>query len=173
VGEKPLFYFDNGSTSYEMSIHDNQWHVRWILRERGITLWGQKSETLLPSIPPKALFDEVKRLMLEVYQLFENEINCPLNFFNSRFGQSFMVLTYCRMFHTLQTGTVQSKKAGKQWAKEFLDPQWGNLIDQAWEERKGVRFGIKIGQRAKASYLQETLAFLNYVIGQADTLESP
>jgi predicted nucleotidyltransferase len=38
VGEKKLYYFDNGSTTYEQSRHDNQWHVRWILRERGITL---------------------------------------------------------------------------------------------------------------------------------------
>lgn len=40
VGQKKLYYFDNGSTTYEQSTHDNQWHVRWILRERGITLVG-------------------------------------------------------------------------------------------------------------------------------------
>src|SRR5438270_8855098 len=51
VGQKPLFYFDNGSTTPELSTHDNQWHVRWILRERGITLVGQKPETFLPAIP--------------------------------------------------------------------------------------------------------------------------
>src|SRR5664279_462999 len=38
VGDKKLYYFDNGSMTYEQSTHDNQWHVRWILRERGITL---------------------------------------------------------------------------------------------------------------------------------------
>ncbi|HXQ33708.1 MAG TPA: nucleotidyltransferase domain-containing protein, partial [Anaerolineales bacterium] len=42
VGQKKLYYFDNGSTTYEQSTHDNKWHVRWILRERGIILVGQK-----------------------------------------------------------------------------------------------------------------------------------
>ena len=51
VGQKKLFYFDNGSTAYEQSMHDNQWHVRWILRERGITLVGPKPEIILQAIP--------------------------------------------------------------------------------------------------------------------------
>jgi hypothetical protein len=120
-------------------------------------LIGQKPKTVLQSIPLDEMSNEVKRTMLQVKRLFEDEINCPLSFFNSRFGQSFTVLTYCRMLHTLYTKTVQSKKAGMLWAKQFLDPKWVNLIDQAWNERKGVRFGVKIGQRAKSIILLETL----------------
>jgi len=81
--------------------------------------------------------------MLQVKILFEDEIDRPLSFFNSRFGQSFTVLIYCRILHTLYTGTVQSKKAGMQWAKQVVDPKWVKLIDQAWREREGVRFGTK------------------------------
>jgi hypothetical protein len=40
VGVQPIWYLDNGSTSLERSVHDNRWHVRWILRERGITITG-------------------------------------------------------------------------------------------------------------------------------------
>ena len=170
VGEKKLYYFDNGSTAYEESTHDNQWHVRWILRERGITLVGPKPETILKSIPLNEMQNEIKRTMLEVKRLFEEEINRPLSFFNSRFGQPFTVLTYCRMLHTLHTGTVQSKKAGAMWAKEFVDPKWVELIDQAWKEREGVRFMVKIGQRAEQSVLYETLEFINYAISQMDTV---
>ena len=50
--------------------------------------------------------------MLQVLKLFQDEIDRLLGFWNSRFGQSFAVLTYCRMLHTLHTETVQSKKAG-------------------------------------------------------------
>ena len=114
VGEKKLYYFDNGSTTYEFSTHDNQWHVRWILRERGITLIGQRPETILQPIPLDKLSSEIKTAMLQVMKLFEDEIDRPLSFFNSRFGQSFAVLTYCRMLHTLHTGTVQSKKAASE-----------------------------------------------------------
>ena len=124
VGEKKLYYFDNGSTTFEQSIHDNKWHVRWILRERGITLIGQKPETILQSIPLDELFSEINTTMLRVIKEFKDEINRPLSFLNSQFGQSFAVLTYCRMLHTLQSGTVRSKKAGAKWARQIVEPKW-------------------------------------------------
>ena len=171
MGEKKFYYFDNGSTTYEESTHDNQWHVRWILRERGITLIGPKPETILKSIPLNEMLNEIKRTMLQVKRLFEDEINRPLSFFNSRFGQAFAVLTYCRMLHTLHTGTVQSKKAGTKWAKDFVDPKWIELIDQAWKEREGVRFMVKIRQRAEQTLLYETLEFINYATTQMHNVE--
>src|SRR5687767_15787408 len=109
--------------------------------------------------------------MLQVKRLFEDEIDRPLSFFNSRFGQSFAVLTYCRMLHTLHTGTVQSKKAAMKWAKQFVDPRWVKIIDQAWNEREGVRFGVKIGQRAEPALLGETLEFMKYAVAQIDSME--
>ena len=171
VGQKKLYYFDNGSTTYEQSTHDNQWHVRWILRARGITLVGPKPETILKSIPLHEMFREIKATMLQVMKLFEDEINRPLSFFNSRFGQSFTVLTYCRMLHTLHTGTVQSKNAGAKWAKQFVEPKWVNIIDQAWHEREGVRFLAKIHQRAELTSLHETLDFIKYAVAQIDNIE--
>lgn len=166
VGQKKLYYFDNGSTTYEESTHDNQWHVRWILRERGVTLVGPKPETILKSIPTNEMRNEIKTTMLQVMEFFQDEIDRPLGFWNSRFGQSFAVLTYCRMLHSLHTGTVQSKKAGAKWAKESVDASWVKLIDQAWNEREGVRFGVKICQRAEASLLDETLGFIKYAVSQ-------
>ena len=171
IGQKKLYYFDNGSTTYEQSTHDNQWHVRWILRERGITLVGQKPETILQSIPLNEMFSEIKATMIQVIKLFEDEINRPLSFFNSRFGQSFAVLTYCRMLHTLHTGTVQSKKAGVKWAKQFVEPKWVKIIDQAWNEREGVRFLVKIHQRAELTLLYETLDVIKYAVVQLDNIE--
>ena len=171
VGEKKLYYFDNGSTAYEQSTHDNQWHVRWILRERGITLVGPKPETIMRPIPLDELSEEVKMTMHQVRKFFKDDINRPLSFFNSRFGQSFTVLTTCRMLHTLHTSTVQSKKAGVQWAKQNVDPKWIKLIDQAWKERQGVRFGVKIGQKAESPLLDETLEFIEYAIVKINDVE--
>ena len=171
VGVKKLYYFDNGSTEYEFSTHDNQWHVRWILRERGITLVGQRPQTILQPIPLNEMFREIKTTMLQVLKLFQDEIDRPLSFWNSRFGQSFAVLTYCRMLHTLHTGTVQSKKAGMKWAKQFVEPKWVRIIDQAWKEREGVRFLVKIRQRAEPALLYETLEFMKYAVSQIDKIE--
>lgn len=164
VGKKKLYYFDNGNTTYELSTHDNQWHVRWILRERGIPLLGPAPGTLLPPIPAHKLAGEVRAVMLQIHDLFRQEIDRPLSFFNTRFGQSFTVLTCCRILHTLSTGTVQSKKAGMVWARKALDPRWIPLVDLAWAERDGVRFELKIRQRAQPALLSETLEFIQYAI---------
>jgi predicted nucleotidyltransferase len=170
VGEKELYYFDNGSTTFEWSAHDNQWHVRWILRERGIALLGPAPETLLPPIPTDELLGEMKASMHIILQFFAESLDQPLNFFNSQFGQSFVVLTCCRILHTLHTGEVQSKKAGALWAQKNVDPAWRKFIDRAWADREGVRFGGKIGQRADETLLDQTLEFIQYALAQTDKI---
>lgn len=163
VGRKALFYFDNGSTAPEQSVHDNNWNVRWILRERGIALVGDEPATLLPAIPLDKLFEEMKAVVFQILTAFEESVYQPLNFWNSQFGQPFAVLTCCRILHALHTGTIQSKKAGAQWAKGFVEPGWRGFIDQAWSNREGVRFCVKIGLRADQDLLEETLRFVRYV----------
>jgi len=164
VGVRPLWYLDNGSTVFERSTHDNKWHVRWVLRERGITLLGPGAASLLGPIPERSLAAEVAGTMQHIEGLFAADIDGPLTYWTSRFGQSFTVLTYCRMLHTLQAGTVQSKLAGMRWALEELDPEWSTLIEQAWTEREGVRHGIKIQRQAKSSTLTDTYAFIQYAL---------
>jgi hypothetical protein len=95
---------------------------------------------------------------------FADAINGGLTFWTSRFGQSFAVLTFCRMLHTLQTGEVDSKPAAVSWGLENLDPGWGDLIRSAWKEREGVRFCVKIKQRADQPTLERTNEFIQYII---------
>jgi hypothetical protein len=163
VGVAPLWYVDNGSTSLERSIHDNQWHVRWILRERGITIIGPDPKTLVHPVPTEALRTEAVTAIRKLQTSFVAEIDQPLGWFNTRFGQSFAVLTCCRMLHTWKTGTVQSKLSGVKWAEQSLDPVWCELIRKAWTERMGVRFGEKVRQPAEARLLHETAKFIAYV----------
>jgi predicted nucleotidyltransferase len=163
VGKKELYYFDNGSTEIEKSVHDNQWHVRWILRERGVTLVGPKPVEFIKAVPTEELRNEMKRAMVEVMMSFEAEIINPRCYWNSRFGQPFAVLTFCRMLQTLQTGKVESKKSAAKWAKGMVDAKWHKVVDDALIEREGVRHMVKIKQRAEQSMLEETLGFMKYI----------
>lgn len=43
----------------------------------------------------------------------------------------FFVTLICRMLHTLETGEIQSKKAGTKWAIQTLPDQWHALITRA------------------------------------------
>ena len=162
VGVEPLWFVDNGSTSLERSIHDNRWHVRWIFRERGITMIGPDPKTLLHPVPTGALRYEAVAAIQELKSRFVAEIDRPLGWLNTRFGQSFAVLTCCRMLYTYKTGTVQSKLSAVKWAEQFLDPVWCELILKAWTERMGVRFGDKVRQPAQARLLHETAKFMAY-----------
>jgi hypothetical protein len=168
VGVAPLWYVDNGSTSLERSVHDNQWHVRWILRERGITIIGPDPKTLLHPIPAEALRTEALNGLQKLKGHFFAAINQPPGWFSMRFGQSFAVLTSCRMLHTCQTGTVQSKLSAVRWAEQSLDPAWRELIRNAWTERIGVRFGDKVRQPAEASLIYETAKFIAYAQSLAE-----
>jgi len=162
VGVERLWYVDNGSTSLERSVHDNQWHVRWILRERGITIIGPDPKTLMHAIPAEALRTEAVNGLQKLKSHFVAAIDQPPGWFNMRFGQSFAVLTSCRMLHTCQTGTVQSKLSAVRWAEQSLDPAWRELIRKAWTERIGVRFGDKVRQPAETSVVHETAKFIAY-----------
>lgn len=165
VGQKELYYFDNGWTDIEKSVHDNQWHVRWILRERGVTLIGPKPIELVKAVPTEELRKEMKNSMRERMNEFEPCLDQPRCYSNSRFGQPHAVLTFCRMLQTLQMGKVESKKSAAEWAKGVVDARWHKLIDDALIEREGVRHMIKIKQRAEQSVLEETLAFMRDVVG--------
>ena len=162
VGVEPLWFVDNGSTSLERSIHDNRWHVRWILRERGITIIGPDPKTLMRPVPTGALRSEAIAAIQALKSHFVAEIDQPVGWFNTRFGQSFAVLTCCRMLYTCKSGTVQSKLFGVKWAEQSLDPAWCELIRKAWTERMGVRFGDKVRQPAQTKLLHETAKFIAY-----------
>lgn len=162
VGVQPLWYVDNGSTVLERSVHDNQWHVRWVLRECSITLIGPDPKLVVQPIPTETLRREMITSVEKLRTHFVAEIDKPLGWFNTRFGQSFTVLTCCRMLHTLRSGAVKSKLAAVQWAEQSLDAEWHELIRQAWAERKDVRFGVKVRQPAKVRLLRETARFVAY-----------
>jgi hypothetical protein len=170
VGKEPLWYVDNGSTSLERSTHDNQWHVRWILRERGITLAGPDPKTLIDSVDPEAMRQEIVDAMKELENRFAADIDQPCGWFHMRFGQSFAVLTACRMVQTFRTGIVQSKTVAAEWAEQSFDPEWSELIREARAERTGVRFGEKIRQPAETQRVRETARFLAYTRNLCDLI---
>jgi len=168
VGVQPLWYVDNGSTLLERSVHDNQWHVRWILRQRAITLKGPDPKSLIQPVSIEALRTEMRTSIKKLRTHFVAEIDKPLGYFNTRFGQSFAVLTCCRMLHTLQSGAVQSKRSAVQWAERSVGAEWHELIRQAWVEREGVRFCRKVRQPADGRLLGETARFIGFAQNEGE-----
>ena len=157
---RELWFLDNGSRSLVWSDHCNTAVVRWVLREKGITLTGPPAADLVPPISRELLCDEI----VAVIEDWGGEILANPEKFNNRFYQGFIVLSFCRMLQSLQTGTVTSKVAGAAWAKRNLDPYWSELIETTWETRPDPARSVR--QTADPDRFAATLAFVRYCIDQ-------
>jgi len=156
--EKKLWYLDNGSSELVKSIHCNTLVVRWVVREHGITLAGPAPKTLVDPVPNDKLHEEIREVISE---WGEEILNNP-DRFNNRFYQSFIVLSYCRMQHDLQTGSTGSKRTAAEWAKIHMDPSWRDLIDRTWDARPIPEASSR--QPADKQDFERTLEFVRYVI---------
>jgi len=173
VGAQPLWFLDNGSQVLERSVHCNRWHVRWVLRHRAVVLLGPEASELVGPIPPDAIAAEARDTLRRVAKEFAAEMDGPLAYYNTRFGQSFAVVNSCRVLLALRTAAMQPKLAGVNWARQHLAPGWAGLIEQAWQERVGVRHCVKIRQAADTEVLKETLRFLQYVLQESEQRNEP
>ncbi len=157
-----LWYQDNGARQLIRSVHCNTLVVRWQLRQHGIALAGPEAVTLLPPIPKAAL----RREILAVIHDWGGEILADPEHYNNRFYQGFIVLSFCRMLHSLHTATIESKRCSAEWAKATLDPGWRDLIDRTWATRPVPEVSVRTP--ADPADFERTLAFVRYVTGLAE-----
>lgn len=158
-----LWYLDNGSRELVPSNHCNTLVVRWQVREQGITLVGPPPAELIEPVSAEALRREVRTTMHEWAETF---LGAPERI-STRWYQPFVVLSYCRMLHTLATGRVHSKPEGVRWAASgALHPRWNGLIRRAWEERPEP--WRKVHLLAEPCEVELTLAFVRHALQLAD-----
>src|SRR5215470_9286456 len=153
-----LPYLDNGSRVIERSDHDDTLVVRWVLREHGIVLSGPDPKSLVDPVSPDELRCEIRRT---IQRLGAAVLGGPA-WVKTRWGQPYVVLSFCRMLQTLETGRVESKRAGALWALRSLERQWSGLIEGAWSERPDP--WAKVHQAAHQQDVESTIAFAHYAI---------
>ncbi|MDP3633509.1 nucleotidyltransferase domain-containing protein [Phenylobacterium sp.] len=154
----PFLYLDNGASRLVRSEHDNSLVVRWCLRERGVVLAGPPPVELVDEVTPEALRAEIRTLFRRVTTLWLG----GTILIDANWLQGFIVTQYCRMLHSLETGTVTSKKAASAWAKGRLDAKWAGLIDRSWAIGRSV-LAHKLAP-ADPQAVTETLAFIRYAV---------
>ena len=154
-----LWYLDNGSRALVQSTHCNTLVVRWVVREKGIVLAGPSPAELVKPVSAAALREEIRATLRDWGQ----EILTKPEQYNNRFYQSFIVLSYCRMMHSLHTGAVGSKRAGADWAKANLDAAWTGLIDRTWAGRPNPEVSVR--QPVDPEEFEKTLEFVRHIIG--------
>ena len=81
--------------------------MRWIIREHGIVLEGPPPETLVEPVSAAELRREALAAVREYAEWAPEGTKAgPM----SRWKQPYLVLTFCRLLHTLSEGRVASKR---------------------------------------------------------------
>jgi len=83
----------------------------------------------------------------------------------NRWKQPYVVLTLCRLLHTLDAGVVPSKRQAGEWALDNLDPEWASLIHQAIDDRPDP--WRRFYQPADPQLVARTLEFADYAASSA------
>lgn len=170
---RPLLYLDNGATELELDNHCNSAVVRWLLRGHGVVLAGPEPADLVEPVEAQQLraealaaMDEYVRWARESQERFESMCGVPAM---SRWKQPYLVLTLCRILHTLVEGRVASKPAAGEWAVDNLDAEWSPLIRAALDDRPDP-WG-RVHQPATREDIDRTLEFADYAARKAATLD--
>jgi len=129
--------------------------VRWSLREHGVVLAGPLVEELVDPVSADALRQEALVTMDEWASWLRTQEM-------SHRQQTVVVLSFCRILHTMAIGKVTSKREAGEWALEALDPVWRDLIQRALDDRSDP--WTKVHQPANPDAVARTLAFVDYAL---------
>jgi hypothetical protein len=167
---RPYLYLDNGATELTRDNHCNTAVVRWSLREHGVVLAGPDPKSLVEPVSAAQLRSEAL-VGVDEFAAFARESQTRFETANrggpgmSRWKQPYLVLSFCRMLHTLESGRVASKRRAGEWALGALDPQWASLIRQALDDRPDP--WLRVHEPADPEAIVHTLAFVDYAVEQA------
>jgi Domain of unknown function (DUF4111)/Nucleotidyltransferase domain len=156
----PLWYLDNGATELVRDDHCNTAVVRWILREHGVVLAGPGPKSLVARVTPDELRAEERAAICDWAEWAHEP--------HPRFGpgamsrrqQGLLVLSFCRILHTLESGRVTSKLEAGEWALDALPSEWASLIRRALDDRPGQ--WRQVHEQADERAVERTLAFVDY-----------
>lgn len=155
-------FLDNGASELVWDEHCNTAVVRWTLREQGVVLAGPDPKSLIDPVPEEQLRSEASRRVREYAEWAAEPTEAgPM----SRWKQSYLVLTFCRLLHTIREGTVASKPEAGRWALRSLDPDWAELVQDALDDRPDP--WRRVRQPASVEAAKRTLAFADYAVGEA------
>jgi hypothetical protein len=150
---RPWMYVDRGARELQRSAHCNTADVRWVLRERPLTLHGANPLEFVCEIPTVALQRQMRR---GIDEFLDDLLRWTT--FEISWTQRYAVEAINRMLYTLEHGEVISKREALAWAAEALPGVWRDLIDQVRRDRF-----VRWDDRPRPGSVERTLALIGYV----------
>lgn len=159
LGSKWLF-LDNAHEEMCWSTHCNSLEHRWILREHGIVLAGPHPRDLVDEVDPEAMRERMRALV----QNFLPDLAAWISLERIAWAQRYAVTTLCRMLYSIETGGIASKRVALVWAKQHLEAEWSELIQDTLD---GRRLGWDPHAVPSKDRVQQTLAFAEHTRARA------
>jgi len=133
--------------SFDVDHHGYDWVIqRHVIRERGITLCGPPTSSLIDPLRPEELRRAAAATLREWWApMLEDAVRL-----HRREYQAYAVTTMCRALYTLHHGDVVSKPDAARWAQGEVAEQEAELISEA----------LAWPRAPQADRLSETLAFV-------------
>ena len=157
-----LPYLDNGASRLVFDDHCNTAVVRWTTREHGVVLAGPEPSTLIAPVGA----DQLRAEALAAVAAYVEWAPEPTRTGGmSRWKQAYLVITCCRLLHTIETGTVSSKKQAGEWALSALGGDWAELVQRALDERPDP--WLRVSQATDPVLADRTLAFVAHTASVA------
>ncbi len=160
-------YLDNGSHTLISDPHCDTQIVRWVVRERGVILAGPAPATLIDPVGPDQLRGEMDGVLAELLRYAGQPSSVGRM---SCWMQTFLVTTLCRILDTAATGTVVSKRAALEWARDRLPNEWRDLVQRAIDDRPDP--WRRVRQAADDRLVDRTLAFADWVVAQGAQIDA-
>ncbi|HVC33772.1 MAG TPA: aminoglycoside adenylyltransferase domain-containing protein [Chloroflexota bacterium] len=133
------------------------WLINWyVVREKGVTLFGPSPKTLIDPISPVELVQAVQD-SARAWRDWIKETE-PRH----RNAQVYAILTMCRALNTFNTGGYLSKRQAALWAQQHL-PAWASIIRRALVSWRDDWYRDDVDHGAT---LSETVRFVNAVVDQ-------
>lgn len=143
--------------------YDNCQLVRWVLREKGVTLLGPPPSTLIDPVGAADLRQEMAQ-MLACNQV---RLAGDASWFRTSNGQASGALVFARALETLATGEIRSKRSALAFAQAQLGPRWAALVAAAFECRARHAADPSHNPPADPRAVAETLAFLDWAVAHS------
>jgi hypothetical protein len=147
-------YIDHGWREMQWSEHCNTAVVRWILHERGLTLYGLPVKDVVDALPEGVLRADMAREIPTFLPDLFGWIS-----FEIAWAQRYAVESLCRMWFTFETDEVASKRDCINWALPQLDARWRPLLQNAIDDRQAY----DAQQAPSEHFAEETLAFADLI----------
>ena len=138
------------------------WLMNWyLMREKGIALFGPSSKELIPLISKEEFMQAVEVMLRGSHAGGWRDWISQTKMRRARKFQAYAILTLCRALYVHTKGEQVSKKQAALWAaKQF--PQWASSITNALVWRAQWR-DESVDHEAT---LPETLTLIDFLIGQ-------